>query len=266
MVSRNTIDFCKYQGTGNDFVVIDDRKENFDHNDFNLVKKLCHRKFGVGADGLILIRDHFKYDFEMLYFNSDGRIGSLCGNGSRCAVHFACQLGLFQKDTTFQTSEGSLQASVVGDMVHVKMPDVNDIISKEKGLFLDTGSPHLICFEDDGLDTLDVYNQGRDIRYSGEYAAEGTNVNFVQVLDQDRLFVRTYERGVENETLSCGTGVTASALAYALFQGASPVKIKTLGGDLTISFKRVGDRSFKEIYLIGPAESVFKGTIKLQGA
>jgi len=255
--------FYKYQGTGNDFVVIDDRDESFDPADNVRIHRLCHRRFGIGADGLILLRDHPDMDFEMLFFNADGHPTSLCGNGSRCAVHFANFLGLVHDKTRFQTSEGPLDAFIQDELIHIKMPDVHRIQDKDSAIFMDTGSPHHVCFVGEHLESFDVFRAGQEIRYSADYKAEGTNVNFVEARAKNELFVRTYERGVENETLSCGTGVTAAALAYGLDKGSSPIKIRTLGGDLTIRFTRTGPKEFKDIYLIGPAEMVFEGLTKL---
>jgi diaminopimelate epimerase len=255
--------FSKYQGTGNDFIMMDDRDNQFDISDVARVARLCDRRFGIGADGLILIRRHREADFEMVYFNSDGKPASLCGNGSRCAVQYAHRLGIIGRQTNFQTSEGLLHAHIEQELVHIRMPDVNGVEKLDDGYFLNTGSPHHICFVDQDIESLDVYGKGRDIRYSDRYAKEGTNVNFVQLQGKQSLYVRTYERGVENETYSCGTGVTASALVFAMRSGESPVQIETLGGTLKISFKRVGDEIFTDIYLIGPAEEIFRGTIDL---
>ena len=257
-----SIHFYKYQGTGNDFVMIDDRAAQFDITNKTLVARLCDRKFGVGADGLILIRNHPKADFEMVYFNSDGGLASLCGNGSRCAVHFANFLGMIDEKTTFQTVEGPLEAYILYGLIHLRMPDVGKITVADDHYLIDTGSPHYISFVDE-IDDYDVYGQGRKIRYSEPFAKEGTNVNFVKPLSDSEIYVRTYERGVEDETLSCGTGVTASAIAFSLKNAKSPVNIKTPGGDLQISFRKLSEHSFTDIYLIGPAQQVFEGTISV---
>lgn len=203
------LEFSKYQGTGNDFVMIDDRSGQFNMLDDQRIAALCHRKFGIGADGLILIRNHAEADFEMVYFNSDGKPTSLCGNGSRCAVKYSSALGIIDREAHFMTSEGILYAFVEDDLVHLRMPDVDRVNVVEDGFFLNTGSPHHICFVNEDLDQLDVFHDGRSIRYSAPYKKGGTNVNFVQPMGDNALFVRTYERGVEDETLSCGTGVTA---------------------------------------------------------
>ena len=252
------LDFYKYQGTGNDFVMIDDRKEHFNLDDHNLIARICNRKFGVGADGLILIRNHEEADFNMIYYNSDGHLTTLCGNGSRCAVRFASQLGMIKNQCSFMTIEGQLQARIEDDLVHIKMPDVDSVETFDDHYFLHTGSPHHICFVDD-VEKYDVFHEGRRIRNGAPYFEEGSNVNFVQATSDKELYVRTYERGVEDETLSCGTGVTAAALVQGLQGQESPISIKTLGGNLQISFER-REAGFINIYLIGPAEMVFKGS------
>jgi diaminopimelate epimerase len=257
-----SFEFHKYQGTGNDFIMIDDRAERFDPGDQERIARLCHRRFGIGADGLILIRRHAELDFEMIYFNSDGRLTTLCGNGGRCAVQFARHLGMIGKTTRFQTVQGPLDAFLRDGLVHLHMPDVQNVHEGPDHYFIDTGSPHHICFVDNAPQ-IDVAAEGRRIRYSEAYAPGGANVNFVQVLGDDAIYVRTYERGVEDETLSCGTGVTASALAYALKRGRSPVSIRTPGGELKIAFERAGGGKFTGIYLIGPAERVYGGMVDL---
>lgn len=255
--------FYKYQGTGNDFVMIDDRENLFPDKNYEMVASLCDRKFGVGADGLILIRDHETYDFEMIYYNSDGKPASLCGNGSRCAVAFAHYLGAIEEKATFMTVEGPLESYIMYGLVHIKMPDVTLVEHRNEDFFIDTGSPHYIKFIDSGIEDLRVYDEGRAIRYNDEFSREGTNVNFVMPIKDHELYVRTYERGVEDETLSCGTGVTAAAIAYSLKHSLSTVKIKTLGGDLQISFRKVDENHFVDVYLIGPAKQVFSGKIEV---
>ncbi len=258
----NILTFFKYQGTGNDFIMMDDRAETFDIHNQPLVARLCDRKFGIGADGLILIRNHEKADFEMIYFNSDGNLTSLCGNGSRCAVRFAKQLGMIDEKATFQTVEGILEAYITYGLIHLRMPDVNHVETRDQDYFIYTGSPHHICFVDE-IESLDVYSLGKEIRNSEPYGKEGTNVNFVKPLSESEIFVRTYERGVEDETLSCGTGVTAAAIAYSLKNASSPVSIKTPGGELQISFKKISNEQYTDIYLIGPAQPVFEGKIEI---
>ena len=259
----HTIEFFKYQGTGNDFVMIDDRSESFDLENHTLIAQLCHRRFGIGADGLILIRNHNQADFEMIYYNADGHLTSLCGNGSRCVVQFARRLQIIKNQCSFMTVEGILQAKIEGGLVHLKMPNIVGIESHKNHYFLNTGSPHHICYVDD-IDNYDVFNQGKKIRDGAPYYKEGTNVNFVKSISEDHIFVRTYERGVEDETLSCGTGVTAAALVQGLKGGNSPIKVKTLGGELQISFEKDTENKFNNIHLIGPATLVFSGKISLE--
>lgn len=258
-----TIDFVKYQGTGNDFVLIDDRNGRFPATDQGLIERLCHRRFGIGADGLILLQDDPDYDFRMVYFNADGAEGSMCGNGGRCIVRFAHHLGLFETVTRFRAVDGEHLAEVREDDVFLKMGDVAGVENRAGLTFLNTGSPHVVRFTDD-LESFDVVAEGRAIRYDARFGPGGTNVNFAQVPDGNTLFVRTYERGVEDETYSCGTGVTAAALvAHQQYQKASPVLIRTLGGNLRVSFNPLPGGGFDTIYLIGPAKRVFAGNITL---
>lgn len=255
------MEFFKYQGTGNDFVMIDDRSETFPVDNQALVAHLCHRRFGIGADGLILLRKDPQYDFRMIYFNADGAEGSMCGNGGRCIVRFAHDLGVFGKKTRFIAVDGVHEAVVNTDEVALKMNNVSGMEMHPDYVFLNTGSPHVVKFVED-LESLDVVAEGRPIRYSEPFAPGGTNVNYVQVIDRQSLFVRTYERGVEDETYSCGTGVTAAALAaHRLYNLSSPVFIRTLGGNLRVAFTPNADGSFSDIHLIGPAQRVFGGEV-----
>ncbi|QMW06117.1 diaminopimelate epimerase [Spirosoma foliorum] len=256
-----TLEFFKYQGTGNDFVLIDDRNETFPASDQALVERLCDRRFGIGADGLILLRNDPQYHFRMVYFNADGAEGSMCGNGGRCIVRFAHDLGLFERETRFLAVDGEHIAFVTEETVSLKMSDVTGIDNRGGLTFLNTGSPHVVQFVDD-LESLDVVKEGRAIRYDARFQPGGTNVNFVQPIDGGTLFVRTYERGVEDETYSCGTGVTAVALvAHQQLNMPDPVLIKTLGGNLRVSFNAKTQEQFDSIHLIGPAKRVFAGTI-----
>ena len=254
------IQFYKYQGTGNDFVMIDDRDNNFDRSNHKLVSILCDRKFGVGADGLILIRNHEQYDFEMIYFNADGHEGSMCGNGGRAIVRFAHDIGVIGDHTRFIAVDGEHLASVSVDTISLKMTDVDDVEKASSFFFMDTGSPHYVEFLQKDLMKANVYDKGKKIRYNERFKDVGTNVNFVEQTSSTSLYVRTYERGVEDETLSCGTGVTACALASSYFGLKSPVVIETLGGSLSVSFEK-DVNGFRNIYLIGPAKKVFMGTI-----
>ncbi len=252
------ITFDKYQGTGNDFVMIDNRDGAFDRNDLKTVSFLCDRKFGVGADGVILIEEHADYDFEMVYFNPDGS-QSLCGNGSRCAVKFAESLGMISASTEFLAIDGPHRATIQGDLVDLKMADVSEVEAIGEDSLIDTGSPHYLRFVEQ-TDAIDLIESGREVRYSKRFADQGVNVNFLEPISENELNIRTYERGVENETLSCGTGCTAAAIAHGLKTGANAIKLNAQGGQLSVRFERDGDQ-FKEVYLKGPAEKVFSGQI-----
>ncbi len=253
-------EFYKYHGTGNDFILIDDRSSSFPAERHELIRRLCERRFGIGADGLILICSHDDMDFRMVYFNSDGKEGSMCGNGGRCAVAFAFRTGICGRSTSFLAVDGTHVAKVVRpDHIQLKMQSVSNIRIKPDHYELDSGSPHYVTFVDK-LEALDVYKMGRKIRQSNAFRAEGINVNFVEHR-QDKLYVRTYERGVENETLSCGTGVVATALCAAMRDQSekSEYRIHTRGGELGVSFRQEGENSFRNIILEGPAEFVYQG-------
>ncbi len=258
----NPIPFVKYHGTGNDFVLIDQREKAWLAPDSGaLIRAMCNRRFGIGADGLILLQAHPATAFEMLYFNADGRPGSMCGNGGRCAVAHAFRLGWIGTDCKFKGPDGIHRAQIdpEGEWVDLQMGDVTSVQQSGDSYVLDTGSPHHVVFLD-RLDGLDVVAAGRAIRYNQRYAEKGINVDFVVVKD-DRLQLATYERGVEDETLSCGTGVTAAALAYALKasgKARSPVKVEAKGGLLEVRFRQDG-QAFFDIWLSGPAQAVFEG-------
>ena len=260
-VAASKMDFFKYQGTGNDFVMIDNRDETFSASNQALIEQLCHRRFGIGADGLILLQNDPDYDFRMVYFNADGAEGSMCGNGGRCIVRFAHDLGVIGRETRFLAVDGEHIAQVSDDEIFLKMSPVTGSENRGGLTFLNTGSPHVVQFVDD-LESLDVLAKGRSIRYDLRFSPGGTNVNFAQVIGDNALFVRTYERGVEDETYSCGTGVTAVALmAHQHLAMTGPIAIKTIGGNLRVSFDTQADGQFDTIYLIGPAKRVFAGTI-----
>ena len=252
--------FFKYQGTGNDFIIIDNRKEWFDKENTVFIASLCDRRFGIGADGLILLENDDFNDFKMDYYNSDGRQGTMCGNGGRCLVAFAKHLGIIEKETSFVAVDGNHHATIDNDIVSLQMQDVSVLTKKEKYTFLDTGSPHHIQLVKN-IEDFNVAKEGAKLRY-GIYGKKGSNINFVKQIGVAMFSVRTYERGVENETLSCGTGVTAVALAMHNrgLTDNDKISIKTLGGELLVKFE-VESKRYKNIYLIGPAKRVFKGEI-----
>lgn len=253
--------FYKYQGTGNDFIVIDDRNEQFNLSQ-EAIAHLCQRRFGIGADGLMLLQNAPGYDFKMVYYNSDGTIGTMCGNGGRCLVRFAADLNIIQEKANFIAVDGPHTAFVDAENISLQMMDVHAIDQHGDDFFTNTGSPHFVRFVNQ-VQFYDVKNTGAAIRYSDAYQAiQGTNANFVEKLDSQSIFVRTYERGVEDETYSCGTGVTAAALVSHVYQGInSPVQIRTLGGELSVSFQGNLQDGFTEIYLTGPAIQAFQGEI-----
>jgi diaminopimelate epimerase len=258
------IQFNKYQGTGNDFVIFDNRDKKYDWLTKEQVRFLCDRRFGIGADGLMLLNTHPKYDFEMKYYNSDGNESSMCGNGGRCLTKFAHDVGLILSDYTFLAIDGVHEASINTDgSVALKMNDVDDVKYDRGNFILNTGSPHYVSMANDVMH-MDVFKKGRDIRYSHEFKEEGINVNFVEQTDEpDKIIVRTYERGVEDETYSCGTGVTACALVcYHNDNGFNRVEVQTRGGDLSVEYDKIGD-SYKNVWLNGPAVKVFEGTIEI---
>lgn len=258
------IPFYKYQGTGNDFILIDNRNQSISLSN-EQVAFLCHRRFGIGADGLILLELEAGVDFRMVYYNSDGNTSSMCGNGGRCITAFAKFLNVIDNKARFTASDGLHEAVVDADgQVSLKMQDVKQIESADDYFFLNTGSPHYVKFVTD-IDQVDVVNEGRTIRYNDRFRAEGTNVNFIEKREED-LYVRTYERGVEDETYSCGTGVTAAALVAAVTghsTGKNNCMVQTKGGQLEVTFEKVLEKNFYNIWLKGPATYVFKGSIEL---
>lgn len=258
---NRTLQFYKYQGAGNDFVLIDNRTRLFDPNNEDLVRKLCDRRFGVGADGLMLLQEVEGYDFEMIYYNADGRPSTMCGNGGRCIVAFARDLGIITENTDFLAVDGPHFAQIESNLVNLGMIDVHDVKRDHEAYVLNTGSPHYIA-KVKNLQDFDVYHAGYAIRNNETYQAQGINVNFVEA-DTHGYFVRTFERGVEDETLACGTGATAAAMAMAMDQqleGDIHIPIRVLGGQLYISFHKDGE-IFTEVFLKGPAEKVFQGEI-----
>ena len=258
---NRTLQFYKYQGAGNDFVLVDNRSGIFDPKNEDLVRRLCDRRFGIGADGLMLLQEIDGYDFEMVYYNADGREGTMCGNGGRCIVAFARDLGIIQDNTDFLAVDGPHYAEIESNLVNLGMIDVQEVNRDADAYVLNTGSPHYIAKSNNLID-LNVYQAGYAIRNNDTYKAEGINVNFAEKEDNG-YFVRTFERGVEDETLACGTGATAAAMAMAIeeqLEGDIHIPIRVLGGQLYISFHKEG-MQFKDVFLKGPAEQVFKGEI-----
>ena len=255
------IEFFKYQGTGNDFIIIDNRSLLFNKNDNEFISSLCDRKFGIGADGLILLEKDLKYDFKMIYFNADGSESTMCGNGGRCIVMFANHLSIINNKASFVAVDGVHEAYIKEDLIFLKMNDVSKIINVKDGYILNTGSPHYVR-KIDSLSNIDLIKESRLIRNDKSISDKGVNVNFAEVKHSSQLKLRTYERGVEDETLSCGTGVVASVVSLYLnnFLKGNYVDVITKGGNLSVSFD-FENSVFKNIWLIGPAVKSFKGVI-----
>ncbi|MDB5226123.1 MAG: dapF [Bacteroidota bacterium] len=253
------IDFFKYQGTGNDFVILDNRNELFSKNN-SLIRFICDRRFGIGADGLMLLENAEGYDFRMVYYNSDGNESSMCGNGGRCIAEFARKLGVVKEKGKFVAIDGEHEFTMNGDDVKLKMIDVAEMSRDKDAYILFTGSPHYVIFTN-SIDQIDIVPEARKIRYNDTYKEKGININYAEEKD-GRIFMRTYERGVEGETLSCGTGTVAVAIAAALKNkiDSGAHDILTPGGNLRVSFEKE-EGIFTNIWLEGPAKEVFKGMI-----
>lgn len=261
------VDFFKYQGAGNDFIIIDSRKLRSEIFDEASIKKLCHRNFGIGADGLILLQnaEDPKLDFRMKYFNSDGKEGTMCGNGGRCIVAFAKQLGIINTKAVFEGIDGFHEAYITDNLyVKLKMIDVPSYEKLVDGYLLETGSTHFVIFQNE-IDGIDVFNEGRKIRYEKRFGKPGTNVNFVEKMNSGHIKLRTYERGVENETLACGTGAVAAAISsYLEFRtDKNSYIVDVKGGEVEVSFSHDPEKGFSNIWLYGPASFVYKGNIEL---
>lgn len=258
------IAFYKYQGTGNDFVILDNRSNEYGEFTEKQIKKICDRKFGIGADGLLLLNLKMGYDFEMIYYNADGRIGTMCGNGGRCLVKFAHDMGIHKYTYHFTAADGNHEAEIDNQgLIRLKMQDIDDVEEHGSYVVLNTGSPHYVKFVSN-LEAINVEETGRDIRNSKPFREEGINVNFVENMGEDVIFVRTYERGVEGETLSCGTGVTAAAIVSSHNDiGFNRVEVKTTGGYLSVEYNKIDERRFDNVWLCGPAEFVYKGEIDI---
>lgn len=254
-----TISFYKYQGTGNDFIMIDNRNQIFPKNNIDLINHLCDRRFGIGADGLILLENAEGVDFKMVYFNADGNESSMCGNGGRCIVAFAKYLNIITDETSFIAIDGLHEAFITSEEVKLKMQDVAAVETHDAHLFLDTGSPHHVEMISN-LEDLNIQEKGAEIRYGAPYFEKGSNVNFVKKVSENSFKMRTYERGVEAETLSCGTGATAVAIAMYHSQktNAQNIQLQVEGGVLEVSFAKI-DEKYTDIYLKGPTKQVFKG-------
>lgn len=259
------ITFYKFHGTGNDFIIIDNRKNIFKpENEQDAVEYLCRRKFGIGADGLMLLNNCKEADFEMRYFNSDGNESTMCGNGGRCMAAFAQKLGIIENQTTFLAVDGIHEAIIKDGLVSIKMQNVNHIAHHDSYYTINTGSPHYVTFQED-IDNVDVDKKGREIRESALFREEGINVNFVKITDNNHLYVRTYERGVETETLSCGTGAIASAIITSIYTGSglNNYFISTPGGELQVKFVLSGNNRYEDVWLTGPAAFIYKGEIEI---
>lgn len=257
------IHFSKYQGTGNDFIIIDNRNGQINLNT-EQIAFLCDRRFGIGADGLMLLNAHEAYDFEMKYYNADGKESSMCGNGGRCLTQFAKDVGIVKEKYTFIAIDGPHEACFdKAGWVNLKMIDVSGVLPYEQFVTLNTGSPHLI-YPCNNIESVNVFEEGRKIRNNNNFKAQGINVNFVEQVSTNELKVRTYERGVEDETFSCGTGVTAAALAFSHpLIGKQIIHIQTKGGNLRIEFNKIDNQNFSDIWLCGPATFVFSGQINI---
>ena len=257
--------FSKYQGTGNDFILLDNRDGAYNLLSERQVNHLCNRRFGIGADGLLLLNHKEGYDFEMKYFNADGKLATMCGNGGRCMVKFAALLGIHKNNYNFLAADGEHEAEIdLAGLVRLKMNNVSHVEVHSNHFILNTGSPHYVKYVTDIMKT-DVDSAGRLIRYGEKYCEKGINVDFVENLEDDVIYVRTYERGVEAETFSCGTGVTAAALVSAHNDnGFNRVEVKTPGGRLSVEFDKVDEHHFENIWLVGPADQVFTGEIILE--
>ena len=252
--------FSKYHGAGNDFVIVDDRNESFLHIDSEDIRLICDRHFGIGADGMMLLRHDSLSDFKMIYFNSDGNQSSMCGNGGRCLVGFAKRLAMINEEADFMAIDGKHRAKVLSkELISLQMTDVNSVeVLNESSVFLDTGSPHVVVMREN-IHEMDLITEARKIRNSDRFMAEGVNVNFVELIDS-KLNIRTYERGVEDETLACGTGVTAAAIAFHHWGlSETVVDLKPIGGDLSVCFKYSGS-DYTDIWKTGPIKHVFDGT------
>ncbi len=255
------VSFTKYQGTGNDFIMLNNMSRDYSDLSIEQVSFLCYRKLGIGADGLIIVSESNIADFHIDYYNSDGS-QSFCGNGARCSIAFAKEIGIINSETRFDAIDGIHSASIIGDIVRLEMLSVDKIESIGEDFFVETGSPHYVHLKRD--DSSDIITYGRRIRHSERYEKEGVNVNYLNKISNNSIEVETYERGVENETLSCGTGVTACALVQMkIHSEIDKVNVQTKGGNLTVEAERNQSGGFKNIWLSGPTKRVFDGSINV---
>ncbi len=253
--------FSKYHGAGNDFILIDNRNNSFSLNKLQ-IEKLCHRRFGIGADGLMLLESDSSTDFRMRYFNSDGKEGSMCGNGGRCIVAFAKEIGIHKTHYHFVAIDGLHEAYLETSLINLKMTDVENIQKFDNDWFLNTGSPHAVELVEK-IESINVAQEGKQLRYDSRFGTNGTNVNFIE-LDQNQIKIRTYERGVEAETYACGTGAVASAIiANQIKPQIKQFTLEALGGTLKVSFEKSDDK-YSNIWLKGPAVKVFSGEIDIE--
>ena len=258
------VKFCKYHGAGNDFVIIDNRKKQYSLKT-SQIKFICDRKYGIGADGLIFLNNTDYLDFEMIYFNSDGNESTMCGNGGRCIVGFAKYLNIIDSKTKFLACDGIHEATILkSSKISLSMTNIDKIVNHSKYIFIDSGSPHHII-QSNRIDNINVFKIGKKVRNKKEYLPNGVNVNFIEKVSNNTFKIRTYERGVEDETLACGSGAVASAIAMHHNRETenNKILIKTLGGDLTIRFRCDSKKSYSQIYLEGEINRVFEGHIEL---
>ena len=256
------ISFDKYHGCGNDFIIVDNLSNTFPKDSENEIKKFCNRRFGIGADGLILVNHNDKFPIEMIYYNSDGKISTMCGNGGRCFMHYCYNNDIIKNKSEFLACDGVHYGVVNDDYVKVSMSDVNGYKKYNDYLFLNTGSPHLVkCVND--VSSFDLINISRNIQKINQFD-KGVNVNLVSRKNDDLYQIRTYERGVEEETLSCGTGAVASALALNILSlvNSKTVNLDTKGGLLTVDFHKSNSK-YTDIHLSGKVKKVFTGIIEL---
>lgn len=255
------ISFDKYQGCGNDFIIINNLSNTFPNTSNDLIKNLCDRNFGIGSDGLILINESKKEPFEMVYYNADGNLSSMCGNGGRCAIHFCYQKNIIKKKSNFLAFDGIHNGEIFDDYIKISMQNVEGYELINDDIFIDSGSPHLVKILKN-ISDIDILRTSRDIQKSEEFKSEGVNVNYVKFVDYETVQIRTYERGVEDETLSCGTGAVAAALSFSILSNSDleKVSVKTQGGDLFVEFKN-DNNNFYDIYLSGKVKKVFSGEI-----